>query len=324
MHREARELQTAHNLREGTIPADVFAVAITHFTARAPDEGQKASQTMEENEHHVSQTHEDVESRGLRPRLLSPDLILSKKVLLLTDAGALTYRKQKSKNVKPDNYLNNDGCAHPWKNPITSCESGAGWVKWAASLSELVTENGSIMERCPDGKKRFPSHVTVIVVDNLNGSGADYEVNEAKKSEEKRTSMTKSRNNVEAQAAIDELMEFIDCFKLAVYCQTAPAKHWGMSAEVDKIADDICRRAREKNIATLDAIQFWRSIKGFMGPDSLEVKLGENAGEAKSDDNVVHWHHYDKGQTQALPFHWDRYLLRLVCFLETSIIHESA
>ena len=161
--------------------------------------------------------------------------------------------------------------------------SVAGWVKWAALLSEFVAECGSIMERCPGGKKRFPSHVTVIVIDNLNGSGADYEVNEAKLSEEKKTSMTKFRNNVQAQAAIDELVELIDCFKSAVYCQTAPAKHWGMPAEVDKIADDVRRRARENNIAMLDATQFWRSIRGFMEPDSLEVKPGENAGEAQSD-----------------------------------------
>ena len=211
------KLQTVHNLREGTIPADVFAVAITHFTARALDEGQKASQSMEEGEHHVSQTHENVESRGLRPRLLSGDLNRSRKVLLLTDSGALIYRKQKRKNVKPDSYLNNNDCAHPWNNLITGCESGAGWIKWAASLSEFVAEYGSIMERCPDGKKRFPSHVTVIVIDNLNGSGADYEVNGAKPSKEKRTSMTKFQNNVEAQAAIDELMELIDCFESAVY-----------------------------------------------------------------------------------------------------------
>ena len=32
---------------------------------------------------------------------------------------------------------------------------------------------------------------------------------------------------------------------------------------------------------------------------------------------------FETGQTKALPFHWDRYLFRLVCFLGTSIIHES-
>ena len=70
---ETLDFQESHELREGTIPADVFAVAITHFTARALDEGQKASQSMEEGEHHVSQTHENVELRGLRPRLLGED-----------------------------------------------------------------------------------------------------------------------------------------------------------------------------------------------------------------------------------------------------------
>ena len=44
-------LQQNNQLCQGTVPADVFAVAITHFTARALDEGQKASQSMEEGEH---------------------------------------------------------------------------------------------------------------------------------------------------------------------------------------------------------------------------------------------------------------------------------
>ena len=211
-------LQSVHDLSEGTIPADVFAVAITHFTARALGEGQMASQSMEEGGHHVSQTHEDVESWGLRPRLISADLIRSKKVLLLMDSGALIYRKQKSKHVKPEAYLNNTDCAHPWKKLITSCESGAGWIKWAAPLSKFVAEYGSIMEMCPDGKKRFPFHVTVVVIDNLNGSGANCESEEAMLTEEKRTSMTKFQNDVVAQAAIDEMLELIDCFKSAVCC----------------------------------------------------------------------------------------------------------
>ena len=252
--------QIAYHLSEGTIPANVFAVAITHFTARALDEGPKASQSMEEGEQHVSQIHENVESWGLRPRLLSPKPTRMKKVLLLTDSGALIYQGKKSTSVKPENCLNNDECTHPWKNIITSCESGAGWAKWAALFRKFVAEDGGIIETCPDGKKRFPSHVTVIVIDNLNGSGADYAANEENMSEEKRTSMTKFLKNVEMQAATTELMELVDCFKSAVYCQTAPAKHWGMTPEVDKIADYVREKAREKNIATLDATQFWPSF----------------------------------------------------------------
>ena len=50
-------IQAAHNLSEGTIPASVFAVAITHFTARALDEGQKASQSMQEGGHPTYAPH---------------------------------------------------------------------------------------------------------------------------------------------------------------------------------------------------------------------------------------------------------------------------
>ena len=69
------------------------------------------------------------------------------------------------------------------------------------------------MEKCSDGKRRFPFHVSVVVIDNLNGSGADYAVNEEKKSEEKRTSITNFMNNVVQQAAITEPMDLIGCFR---------------------------------------------------------------------------------------------------------------
>lgn len=44
-------LQETHKLREGTIPASVFAVAITHFTGLALDESQKASESIEDDSH---------------------------------------------------------------------------------------------------------------------------------------------------------------------------------------------------------------------------------------------------------------------------------
>ena len=319
-------LQESHWLREGTIPANVFAVAIAHFTARALDEGQKASQSMEEGECHLSQTHENVELWGLRLRLLGEELIRSKKILLLTDSGAIIYRRGKDKHVKPESFLNHPDCTHPWTNIITSCESGAGWANWAASLSVFIGKCGSIMEVCPDGKKRFPSHVTMVVIDNLNGTGANYESEEANLSDEKKTPMTKFMSDVVAQAAIEEMLDFIGYFKSAIYCQMAPAKHWGMPAAVDDIANNIRQRARAKKIATLDATHFWRSIKDFMGSESLDTKVvkpGENAGEAQVGNNAVHWHHYEAGDTKALPFHWDRFLFRIVCYLETSLIHES-
>ena len=203
-----------------------------------------------------------------------------------------------------------------------SCECGADWARWAASLNKFVTEYGKIIETCPDGKRRFPFHLSVIVIDNLNGSGADCAENEERRDEDKRTSMTKFLYNVVQQAAITELMDFIDCFRSAVYCQTVPARHWGMTEEVDQIADYVREKARKSNIATLDATQFWTSIKPFMGPASLKVKFSDNAGVTEGDENVVHWHHYGTGKTKALPYHWDRYLFRLACYLETCLIHE--
>ena len=121
------------------------------------------------------------------------------------------------------------------------------------------------------------------------------------------------------------MLDFIGCLKSAIYCQMAPAKHWGLPAAVDEIANNIRQRARDMNIATLDATPFWRSIKEVMGPGSLDTKAvepGENAGEAQVGNNAFHWHHYEAGVTKALPFHWDRCHFRIVCYLETSLIHE--
>ena len=63
-----------------------------------------------------------------------------------------------------------------------------------------------------------------------------------------------------------------------------------------------------------------------MGPEQLppvDGTHGESASVKKSDEDVVNWHHYELGDTYALPFHWDRYLFRLVCYMETSLIRES-
>ena len=63
--------------------------------------------------------------------------------------------------------------------------------------------------------------------------------------------------DVEERAAITLLMELLDQFRSAVYCQTASARHWGMPAVVNDIADYIGMMARDKTIATLSAAQFW-------------------------------------------------------------------
>ena len=60
-----------------------------------------------------------------------------------------------------------------------------------------------------------------------------------------------------------------------------------------------------------------------MGPTSLPPKSSENAVPTDDGENAVHWHHYETGEAKALPYHWDRYLFRLVCYMETCLIHES-
>ena len=97
---------------------------------------------------------------------------------------------------------------------------------------------------------------------------------------------------------------------------------------VNEIADHLRQKARKKNIATLSADQFWTSIKAFRGKDQMNAVNGaetgsENASGSKPDGDSYAWHHFEGGQTYMLPYHWDRYLFRLVCYMETSLLHES-
>ena len=145
-------VQEGHSLVEGTIPACVYAVAINYFTARALDEGQKASQSIESSAHatlHPSfKDDEDVESWGLRPRLLDPQVIRKRKVTLLTDSGSMVYRRN-GKGTKPVKFPSSDPIA-PWTNIIAPEKvGGAEWLDWAVFLEKFIQDFGSLMELCP-------------------------------------------------------------------------------------------------------------------------------------------------------------------------------
>ena len=151
------KVQRGHYLVEGTIPASVYAVAINYFTARALDEGQKASQSIESSAratpHPSFKDDEDVESWGLRPKLPDPEVIRKRKVILLTDSGSMIYRRKKRK-VKPGNFLSTDP-TDPWTNIMAPDKvGGAEWLDWAVFLEKFILDYGSIMELCPDGTSR--------------------------------------------------------------------------------------------------------------------------------------------------------------------------
>ena len=97
---------------------------------------------------------------------------------------------------------------------------------------------------CPDGVKRFPAHISVVVLDNLNGTNLGYASQEASKGEGQRATLHKFLNDVEKQAAISNLMMLLGQFRSAIYCQTAPAKHWDMLEVVNEIAEHIRKLAR--------------------------------------------------------------------------------
>ena len=191
-----------------------------------------------------NQDYGNVESRGLRPKLPAPEIIRKQKVIVLSDSGAMIYRRPPKKGatakVKPNNYLNNDSCADPWINIMANYEvGGADWSTWSTFLQKFVDSHGTVMEKCPDGTKRFPAHISVVVLDNLNGTNLGYTSQEANKSEERCVTLQKFQDDVEKQDAIATLMSLLDRFRSAIYCQTAPAKHWNMPEVVNDIARHI-------------------------------------------------------------------------------------
>ena len=130
---------------------------------------------------------------------------------------------------------------------------GAAWADWATYLEKFVEDHGHLMELCPDNVKRFPAHISVIVLDNLNGTDINDKSHENKKKEEDRHTLKKFLDDCKKTDETDRLMGLLDQFRSALYCQTATAEHWDMPEVVDEIANHLRRKAREKKIATLSS-----------------------------------------------------------------------
>ena len=177
-------------------------------------------------------------------------------MILLSDSGSLIYRKNKNK-VKPASFLSSDP-NYPWSNIMApDIVGGAAWADWVTFLEKFVGEHGHLKELCPDKVKRFPAHISVIVLDNLNGTGIYDKRHENKKKEEDRPTLQKFLDDFAKKDETDRLMGLLDQFRSALYCQTASAEHWGMPDAVNEIANHLRQEARDKNIATLSADQFW-------------------------------------------------------------------
>ena len=242
----------------------------------------------------------------------------------MTDSGSLIYRGQKK--TKPAKFLNNEA---EWSNILApDIVGGAAWSDWVTYLEKFVTDYSHLMELCPDNVRRFPAHISVIVLDNLNGTNINDKSQENKKKEEDRHTLKKFLDDCKKTDETDRLMGLLDQFRSALYCQTATAEHWDMPGVVDQIANHLREKAREKKIATLSSGQFWASIQAFRGKDQLNTNVGaetgsENASGSRPVGESYAWHHFENGSKPKLPFHWDRYLFRLVCYMETSLLHES-
>ena len=126
-------------------------------------------------------------------------------------------KKNKSAKAKPGEFLNNNSSTDRWHNIMANYEvGGATWPTWSVFLEKFITECRERMELCPDGTKRFPAHISVIVLDNLNGTNLDYASQEEMKKEEQRTMFDKFKKDVEKQDAISHIMSLLDQFRSAV------------------------------------------------------------------------------------------------------------
>ena len=120
-------------------------------------------------------------------KLPPPEIIRKRKVILLTDSGSLIYRGQKK--TKPAKFLNNEA---EWSNIMApDIVGGAAWSDWVTYLEKFVTDYSHLMELCPDNVMRFPAHISVIVLDNLNGTNLNDKSQEYKKKEEDRHTLKK-------------------------------------------------------------------------------------------------------------------------------------
>ena len=114
------------------------------------------------------------------------------------------------------NFLSTDP-EDPWINIMAPDKvGGAEWLDWALFLEKFIVDYGSLMERCPDDVKRFPAHISVIVLDNLNGSGVDYtsvEENKKEVKEGKRVTFDKFNNDIGKQDATIRLLDLLVQFR---------------------------------------------------------------------------------------------------------------
>ena len=95
-------------------------------------------------------------------------------------------------------------------------------------------------------------------------------------------------------------------FKSAVYVRTAPASRWDLPAEVDKISEEIVKRATKYKVTSIRGEWFWNSIVRFATPKSSK------------------WHHaHDKGNDRFLHYHWGRMLFRVISFSKACTIHPG-
>ena len=202
-----------------------------------------------------------------------------------------------------------------WHNLTGVHGCGAGWADWIEGMHTATNKaiGDTILEFDPDGEERFPSWYHVVCFDNLNSLDANTPEEETKRLNAKKPSSRKPRTTFDGfmansllQSELDELMKCLWKFKSAVYVRTAPASRWNLPREVDRISDEIVKRATENKVTCIRGEWFWNSFVKFATPKSAQ------------------WHHaHAKGNDRFLHYRWDRMLFRVVSFPKACTIHPG-
>ena len=182
---------------------------------------------------------------------------------------------------------------------------------------QIVVEQAkedNILEKDPDNVLRFPAYYDVICVDNLDTIDALTPEDETKRLTADKVSSRKPRATLEGfmengllQNELEQLMSYFGLFKPAIYVRTAPASRWNMPQEVDKIADEIVKRATKHKVISIKGEWFWNSIVHF--------------ATAKTN----RWHHQHAGAYNGrfLHYHWDRFIFRIISSTKACIVHPA-
>ena len=321
---ELQKEQEKENVNIGIIPAAVYQAAIEHYSFKSLHN--PIRENVEEG-----RVDTNVERFALRPMLTDPTLpgkaahwpqkaICDSTIRVLGGSGSFIYKASSHSTV--DQFLrgSEDGnwgaVKHRWRNLKGVHGCGVGWAHWIENMKKVIDQakEEKILEKDPDSVLRLPAYYHVIRLGNLNTINAL-----TPEGEQRRLTCNKVANrrplttfegfmeNGLLQHELDELMSYLGRFKSAIYVRTAPASRWNMPPEVDRITDEIVKRATEHKVISVKGEWFWNSFVHF------------------GTEKTHRWHHQrvNPADGRFLHYHWDLFIFRIISFAKACTIHPA-